>query len=245
MPEFTADTAGMGNLRLLEAIRHADWPVRFYQAGSSEMFGKVGDAPGREHAVPPAQPLRVRQGLRPLHDRQLPRVIRPLRQQRDPVQPRVAPARRDVRHAQGHPRRSRRSSRGCRSASTGQPRRQARLGVTRRSTSRRCGGCSSSPSRTTTSSPRASALGPRAVRGRVRPRRAGLGAIRSHDDKRFGRPRSTRSAATRRRHIASGWEPLRVRFADLIGLMLEHDLRRGRIRPQRAPGAGHTTEVHK
>ena len=38
----------MGTLRLLEAIRHADWPVRFYQAGSSEMFGKVRRRPQTE-----------------------------------------------------------------------------------------------------------------------------------------------------------------------------------------------------
>jgi len=48
MPEFTADTAGMGNLRLLEAIRYADWPIRFYQAGSSEMFGQVRERPQTE-----------------------------------------------------------------------------------------------------------------------------------------------------------------------------------------------------
>jgi len=48
MPEFTADTAAMGTLRLLEAIRHADWPVRFYQAGSSEMFGKAAETPQSE-----------------------------------------------------------------------------------------------------------------------------------------------------------------------------------------------------
>jgi len=48
MPEFTADTAGMGNLRLLEAVRYADWPIRFYQAGSSEMFGKVTESPQTE-----------------------------------------------------------------------------------------------------------------------------------------------------------------------------------------------------
>ncbi len=48
MPEFTADTAGMGALRLLEAVHHADWPVRFYQAGSSEMFGKVAESPQSE-----------------------------------------------------------------------------------------------------------------------------------------------------------------------------------------------------
>jgi GDPmannose 4,6-dehydratase len=48
MPEFTADTTGMGTLRLLEAIRHADYPVRFYQAGSSEMFGMVRETPQSE-----------------------------------------------------------------------------------------------------------------------------------------------------------------------------------------------------
>jgi len=48
MPEFTADATGMGTLRMLEALRHADWPVRFYQAGSSEMFGLVQERPQRE-----------------------------------------------------------------------------------------------------------------------------------------------------------------------------------------------------
>ena len=48
MPEFTADATGMGNLRLIEAVRCADWPIRFYQAGSSEMFGKVTETPQRE-----------------------------------------------------------------------------------------------------------------------------------------------------------------------------------------------------
>ncbi|MEP7081428.1 MAG: GDP-mannose 4,6-dehydratase [Chloroflexota bacterium] len=48
MPEFTADTTGMGSVRLLEAIRHADWPIRYYQAGSSEMFGKVAESPQSE-----------------------------------------------------------------------------------------------------------------------------------------------------------------------------------------------------
>lgn len=48
MPEFTADSVAMGNLRLLEALRWADWPVRFYQAGSSEMFGQAREAPQTE-----------------------------------------------------------------------------------------------------------------------------------------------------------------------------------------------------
>jgi len=48
MPEFTFDVTATGTLRLLEALRHADWPVRFYQAGSSEMFGMVEDDPQHE-----------------------------------------------------------------------------------------------------------------------------------------------------------------------------------------------------
>ena len=48
MPEFTADAVGMGTLRLLEGIRHAEWPVRYYQAGSSEMFGRVAETPQTE-----------------------------------------------------------------------------------------------------------------------------------------------------------------------------------------------------
>lgn len=51
-PEYTADTVGMGVLRLLEAIRdyqqRTGIEVRFYQAGSSEMFGKVQDVPQKE-----------------------------------------------------------------------------------------------------------------------------------------------------------------------------------------------------
>jgi GDPmannose 4,6-dehydratase len=48
VPEFTFDVTATGTLRLLEALRHADWPVRFYQAGSSEMFGLVTERPQRE-----------------------------------------------------------------------------------------------------------------------------------------------------------------------------------------------------
>jgi GDPmannose 4,6-dehydratase len=48
MPEFTADTAAMGTLRMLEAVRTADWPIRFYQAGSSEMYGQVSETPQSE-----------------------------------------------------------------------------------------------------------------------------------------------------------------------------------------------------
>ena len=48
-PEYTVDSVGLGTLRLLEAIRdyqkRTGIEVRFYQAGSSEMFGKVQEVP--------------------------------------------------------------------------------------------------------------------------------------------------------------------------------------------------------
>jgi len=51
-PIYTADVTAVGTLRLLEAIRDyredTDYDIRFYQASSSEMFGKVQETPQRE-----------------------------------------------------------------------------------------------------------------------------------------------------------------------------------------------------
>jgi GDPmannose 4,6-dehydratase len=47
-PLYTADVVGLGTLRLLEAVRQLDEPPRFYQASSSEMYGKVHEVPQRE-----------------------------------------------------------------------------------------------------------------------------------------------------------------------------------------------------
>jgi GDPmannose 4,6-dehydratase len=63
-PELTADITGVGVLRMLEAIRivgGADSnPIRFYQASSSEMFGKVRDTPQTERtAFHPRSPYGV------------------------------------------------------------------------------------------------------------------------------------------------------------------------------------------
>lgn len=41
MPEYTAETTGVGTIRLLDAIRAAGVDTRFYQASSSEMFGSA------------------------------------------------------------------------------------------------------------------------------------------------------------------------------------------------------------
>ncbi len=49
-PELTADVTGLGCLRLLESIRqlHMEDTIKFYQASSSEMFGKVREVPQSE-----------------------------------------------------------------------------------------------------------------------------------------------------------------------------------------------------
>ena len=50
VPEYTADTDGIGTLRLLEAIRilGIEKKVRFYQASTSELYGKVQEIPQKE-----------------------------------------------------------------------------------------------------------------------------------------------------------------------------------------------------
>jgi len=49
-PEYTANTDGLGTLRILEAIRilHLEEKTRFYQASTSELFGKVQEIPQKE-----------------------------------------------------------------------------------------------------------------------------------------------------------------------------------------------------
>jgi len=48
IPEYTADITGVGTIRILEAIREAGVRPKFYQASSSEMFGKATEVPQRE-----------------------------------------------------------------------------------------------------------------------------------------------------------------------------------------------------
>ncbi len=48
IPEYTAEVTALGTLRLLEAIRETGLTTRFYQASSSEMFGKASEVPQRE-----------------------------------------------------------------------------------------------------------------------------------------------------------------------------------------------------
>ena len=153
MPEFTADTAGMGTLRMLEAVRTADWPIRFYQAGSSEMYGQVVETPQSETT--------------PFHPRS-PYAIAKVFAHWMTVQYREAygiHASNGILFNHESPRRggtfvTRKVTRGIAAILAGrdraplprQPRRQARLGLRGRVRRGDVARCSSSPSRTTTSS---------------------------------------------------------------------------------------------
>src|SRR5438094_2896472 len=48
IPEYTGDVTGLGTVRILEAIRETGLKTKFYQASSSEMFGRVCETPQRE-----------------------------------------------------------------------------------------------------------------------------------------------------------------------------------------------------
>jgi GDPmannose 4,6-dehydratase len=54
IPEYTADITAVGTIRILEAIRETGSSPRFYQASSSEMYGKVAEVP--QHETTPFHP---------------------------------------------------------------------------------------------------------------------------------------------------------------------------------------------
>ena len=51
MPEYTGDVTGVGTARLLEAVRTSGLPARFYQASSSELYGKAQEVPQNEQTT--------------------------------------------------------------------------------------------------------------------------------------------------------------------------------------------------
>ncbi len=106
-PEYTANADALGTLRLLEAIRILSLKekTRFYQASTSELYGKVQETPQTE--TTPFYP-RSPYGVAKLYGYWITVNYREAygfyRLQRDPLQPRIADPRRDLRHPQGHPR---------------------------------------------------------------------------------------------------------------------------------------------
>ena len=87
-PVLTGEFTALGVTRILEAIRLVHPTARFYQASSSRDVRQGDrDAAAGGDAVLSALALRGGQGLRTLDHRELPRVVRSLRGERDPVQP--------------------------------------------------------------------------------------------------------------------------------------------------------------
>ncbi len=105
-PMLTGEFNAQGVTRCLEAIRQVDPSIKFYQASSSEMFGKVREVPQTE-TTPfyPRSPYGVSKVFGALHHGQLSRELQPVRVLRHPLQSRVAAARPRIRDAQGHRRR--------------------------------------------------------------------------------------------------------------------------------------------
>ena len=238
MPEFTADTAGMGTLRLLEAIRTADWPIRFYQAGSSEMFGQVREIAAERRRRPSIRAARTRsRRFRALDDDQVPRGIRDVRQNgilfnhESPRRGETFVTRKVTRGDRRDPRRTRSSS------ILGNLDAKRDWGYAR-STSRRCGGCSSRTSRTITSRDRRDAHGPRAPEDASA--LVGLDWERLREiDERYFRPTEVDGwcgdASKAREQL--GWEA-RTTFHELVRLMLESRPSRGRRRRRALDRAG-------
>ena len=55
-PEQTGDVTGLGALRMLEALREYSEPVKYYQASTSEMFGKMSELANEDTPFYPRSP---------------------------------------------------------------------------------------------------------------------------------------------------------------------------------------------
>ncbi|MCF7888266.1 MAG: GDP-mannose 4,6-dehydratase, partial [Candidatus Omnitrophica bacterium] len=59
MPEYTSDITGLGTIRILESIRRSKIKTKFYQASSSEMFGKAPAPQNEDTSFYPRSPYAV------------------------------------------------------------------------------------------------------------------------------------------------------------------------------------------
>ena len=104
IPEYTADTAGLGTLRILEGIRESGTAPRITRQARPRCSAWYAKSPRPRAPRFIRVALRRREGLCALDRGELPRGLRDLHLQRHPLQPRVAPPRRELRLAQDPPR---------------------------------------------------------------------------------------------------------------------------------------------
>ena len=130
IPEYTADIPASARIRILEAIRETGVQAAllpgFEQRNVRQGAGGAADG---DDAVLAAQPVRGGESFRLLGDGELPRKLRPAREQRHSFQPRKPAPRRDVRHAQNHARGGADQARPAKGTVPRQPRRETRLGL--------------------------------------------------------------------------------------------------------------------
>ncbi len=232
-PVLTGETTALGVTRLLDAIRVVDPEIRFYQASSSEMFGKVQEVPQRE--TTPFYP-RSPYGVAKVYGHWITvnyRESYDLHASSGILFNHESPRRGlEFVDPQDHPHRGPDQAGAGDRAAARQPRRTARLGLRRRL---RRGDVADAPAGRTgrlRGGDRRDALGARVLSARIRPRRARLAGVRRagrevHAPGR-SRPAGRRPAKARK---VLGWEP-KTTFAELVGLMVDADmaLLEGRLR---------------
>ena len=182
-------------------------PTRFYQASSSEMYGKVVETPQTEttpfHPRSPYACAKVFSYWQTVNYRE---AYDMFAVQRHPLQPREPPPRRDVRHAQDHPRRDAHQGRAAGQAVPRQPRREARLGLRRRLRRGDVADAAGGGAAGLRHRDGRDAQRPRVPRRGVRPPRAGLEQVRRGRPAllppRRGRPAARRRDARRARSSA-------------------------------------------
>ena len=217
-PVLTGEFTALGVTRMLEAIRQVDPSIRFYQASSSEMFGRVREVPQTELTpFHPRSPYGVAKayghfltvnyresydlfavsGILFNHESPRRGLEFVTRKVTDGVA-RIALGRGDAAPAR-------------------QPGCAARLGLRRRLRARHVADAPAGFGQRLRRRDRGRSQRPRAVRGRVRPRRPRLSGARHDGSSRSSaRPRSTTCAATPPRPATVlGWTPT-VDFAGLV-----------------------------
>ena len=228
IPEYTGDVDGLGAQRILEAIREAGLvkKVRYYQASSSEMFGKVQQVPQTEstpfwprspYGCAKAYAYYLTVNYRESYNMHASNGI--LFNHESPA------PRRDLRHAQDHPRGDPDQGGPAGVALPRQPRRAAGLGLREGVRRDDVAHAPAGPARRLRRRDERDPQRPGLLRGR---RSASLGLDWEkyvRHDARYERPAEVDlligDPAKAARQL--GWKP-KVRFKELVKIMVDHDL---------------------
>ena len=225
-PVLTGEATALGVTRMLDAIRIVDPEIRFYQASSSEMFGKVRTVPQNEHtSFYPRSPY----GVAKVYGHWITVNYREsyhLHASSGILFNHESPRRgHRVRDAQGHPRRGAHQGRPRQRAAPGQPRRAARLGLRRRLRARDVADAPARRARRLRRRHRPDPLGARAVRGGLSAASGSTTRTTSWSTRRScARPRSTCWWATPPRPTSVlGWK-CETDFYGLVEMMVDADI---------------------